>query len=248
MSDYEMKSGPADEIEACDNAQLPVRVPGELLRLKTGNFSSAVLDRFAENEFCYLSQMYYAGRDAAIIWDGDQLLAYMDGLPNTCAELDFVVYNYGDALPKYLKVLRKEKSDIVILTGVWHDVDPWYPARFEAYLVHVISADGQVATRPYELEIFDWDSPGEGRLGERNFRAASPAELSKLMRMATERVVQRDVLVKVLGDEFPIAGVIFYPVQDGLPLVVCKAVGMQKLSSENWLQNLDKWSLWEPEA
>lgn len=205
--------------------------PG-LLRLTSGRFSEDILLRFAEIDFRYEAQLYLRGRHAAIVVREGELLAYIDGIKNTVLEFAALVDGYGYLIQDAAETLRTARSDTVVLTGIWHDVDQDVAPRFEAYAIHVMAASGQVKTHPYRLEMFDWDDPDEGCIGERIFKAASPGELTKLMRTATEVAVRKDVLGPILGEAFPLAGVLWFPERDEYPLVACKSVGMRRFNAE----------------
>lgn len=125
------------------------------------------------------------------------------------------------------------RQTLSVLTGIWHEINEHEVLRFEAYLIPVLAASGQVRAQPYQLEIFDWDRPGDGSLGKRTFNATSPEELAGLIRMVAEIAVRKDILGPILGEAFPIAGVIWYPVGHQLPLIVCEAVGMRRLTGKN---------------
>ncbi len=206
-------------------------VPPGLLRLTSGQFSQDILHRFADMDFRYEAQLYLAGRDAAIVVREGELLAYIDGIKNT-VELAQLLDGYGYLIQDAARTLRSARSDTVVLTGIWHDVDQDVAPRFEGYVIHVMAANRQVKTQPYRLEIFDWDDPDEGRIGERIFEAASPGELTAMMQAATEMAVRKDFLGPILGEVFPLAGVLWFPERVEYPLIVCKAVGMRRFNAE----------------
>ena len=213
-----------------ENDSGQAEVPPGLLRLTSGQFSQDNLHRFADTDFRYEAQLYLRGRDVAIVVREGELLVYIDGSKNK-VELAQLLDGYGYLIQDAARTLRTAKSDTVVLTGIWHDVDHEVVPRFEAYLIHVMAANGQVKTQPYRLEIFDWDDPDEGRIGERIFRAASPGELTKMMHGATEMAVRNDVLGPILGEAFPLAGVLWFPERVEYPLIVCKAVGMRRFNA-----------------
>lgn len=172
----------------------------------------------------YSGKLLVSGPDAAIEVVGKRINKFLFGQPSDNKAFGDVIDNYERSILKIARKLRKEKDDRVVFTGVWFHLDfdeePW----FEGYVIHVISADGTVTSRPYDVEMFDHDNPVEGRVRYGTFSSGSPEKLvDRLMAaamMMTENTAETTSGIPMLQ------GVVWYPsTNDGniaMPIVTTK--------------------------
>ncbi|MBB3979572.1 hypothetical protein GGQ64_004816 [Rhizobium azooxidifex] len=109
----------------------------------------------------YEGQLVFAGPDAAIKVIGTNVNGYISGVASHPeGQLAALIADYEASILKGAGALRLADTAAVVLSGKWHHVDPDQEPRFEAYLVHLVAADGNVVTQRYASEIFDWDKEG----------------------------------------------------------------------------------------
>jgi hypothetical protein len=115
----------------------------------------------------YSASPVFAGPDAAIEIEGDTVKGFINGEPShPNGQLAQIINRYRDPVLNAARAIRSTEHERVILSGTWHHVDFDTSPRFEAYLIHVVSADGSVTTARYDAVIFDWEGePGRGGWG-----------------------------------------------------------------------------------
>jgi hypothetical protein len=196
--------------------------PSDVHLLQTGKLSD-----ISDPTNCrYVGKVLVSGPDAAIEVAGDRISQFMFGQPSENTAFQNAIDNYRDAILSAASKLRDETSDRVVFTGVWfhvdYDMQPW----FEGYVIHVISSDGVVQTRPYDIEIFDHDRPEEGHVRINEFDASSPTDLvDRLLATAFGLAGESSRSTSGLPK---LQGVVWYPsegsLRAGVPIVVSKLI------------------------
>ena len=184
----------------------------------------------------YDGQLMLSGPDVAIEIRGTELLGFVNGAAShPSGQLAYMIDNYDASLLKGAEGLRQRDTDTVILAGKWHHVDFEMEPRFEAYLVHVVSQEGQVQSTFYQSEIFDWDYPGLGDGGGFGCTMTGDPkdDVAKLRRIA-ELHVNFDDNPTVSSSGRPyIDGVLWYPSEGtDLPVVISHVTGMNAYETE----------------
>jgi hypothetical protein len=140
-------------------------------------------------------------------------------------ELAAIIANYSRSLMQAARELGSASTERVILAGKLHHVDPDEEPRFEAYLIHLVGTDGSVATSRYTMEVFAWDDPAIDN-GER-FRAACSDDIGddcSALRDYAEVQLPLGKFSAANGME-AIEGIIWFPDDDGLPIVYANING-----------------------
>ncbi len=198
----------------------------DLYTLKTGAFPARYHDGSQVEGPVYGAQLMFTGPDAAIEVIGKKIRPYMFGQPTDNVEFVQLIENYERSILKHAGKLRKSPSDRVVFTGVWYHVDFGEEPRFEPYVIHVVSNDGQVSTSRYKLEMFDYDYPGEGFKGMLALEATSPGAICGFLKVEATRISRvREMSPETAGLK-PLQGVIWYPAEDNdeddLPIIVSR--------------------------
>jgi len=197
-----------------------MRLPTDVYTLRSGSPAED------ENmEVCsYFGKLLVSGPDAAIEVDGDQIKQFLFGGPSENEAFAELINRYRDAILAMANRFRLETGDRVVFTGIWFHIDfdqkPW----FEGYQIHVISSDGIVHTRSYDIAMFDHDNPDEGIVRISAFAALSAEQLIERL-LATAYGMTGESSASTSG--IPrLQGVVWYPSNDngksGLPIVVSK--------------------------
>ncbi|KQS78822.1 hypothetical protein ASG25_09300 [Rhizobium sp. Leaf384] len=109
----------------------------------------------------YVGQLVFAGPDAAIEVVGCSVKGYVGGAAShPQGQLADMIDNYESSIVKGARELARLDTTKIVFAGKWHHVDNKRDPRFEAYLVHLVAADGNVVTQRYASDIFDWDDEG----------------------------------------------------------------------------------------
>ncbi|MBY3321223.1 hypothetical protein [Rhizobium laguerreae] len=199
--------------------------PSEVYTLTTGVFPDRYQNGTQLEGPVYGAQLMFTGPDAAIEVIGNKITQYMFGSPSCNPWFAELIANYKKAIIRTAGDLRKAPDDRVVLTGVWYHLDYNERPRFEPYVIHVISADGVVSSRRYKIEMFDYDSPGEGFLGMLALETTSPEEISQFLKKEAARIMGRYTSHEPCGLR-PLQGVIWFPAEDNneddIPIIVSK--------------------------
>ncbi len=184
----------------------------------------------------YNGQLMLSGPDVAIEIRATEILGFVNGTAShPTGQLADMIDNYEASLLKGAGGLRQKDTDTVILAGKWHHVDFEMEPRFEAYLVHVVSQEGQVHSNFYQSEIFDWDYPGLGDGGGFGCTMTGDPkdDVAKLRRIAELHVnVDDNQHVSSSGRPY-VDGVLWYPSEGAeLPVVISHVTGMNAYETE----------------
>ena len=202
--------------------------PNEVYILSTGHFPDSFTNPANPTTFNYESQLLFNGPDAAIEISGGKVTAYMNGTVSNNEAFLAHVDAYEHSILEGAMRLRGSIDNKVVLTGVWYHVEYDERPRFEAYIVHVVTPDGEVKSTPYREELFDHDSPEEGLVGGREFVADDAAEAVDALGAYTEQLVKLDDQWPSNSGLKPVQGVIWFPVNASAgdaPIVVIRAMG-----------------------
>lgn len=191
-------------------------------RLHTAN----LIEKVNLTNCSYVGKLLVSGPDAAIEVVGDRLSQFMLGSPSANPAFQKVIDDEREAIFEAARKLRVEPSDRIIFTGVWFHVDyerePW----FEGYVIHVVSADGIVHTHPYDCGIFDQDNSEKGHFRIAKFDASSRSHLvDRLLATAINMAGESSVSTSGIPR---LQGVVWYPTDDNLPIVVSKLIDITK--------------------
>ena len=197
-----------------------MRLPNDVYALRSGSPAEG-----ADIQACsYFGKLLASGPDAAIEVVGDQIRQFMFGLPSENDAFAELIRDYRNAILATADKLRLEAGDRVVFTGIWFHIDfdqrPW----FECYQILVISSDGIVHSRPYDIEMFDHDNPKEGIVRISASDATSAEHLMDCL-LATAFGMTGESSASTSG--IPrLQGVVWYPSsgkgKSGLPIVVSK--------------------------
>lgn len=110
----------------------------------------------SNRSFEYQARFLSSGPDAAIELTAIATRAYINGVP--CAENAFTAFvdAYQVPLRDAWLELSRATSDIVVLTGRWHMAQVGRGV-FDGFVVHVVDAQGNIRSMPYQMEIFNHD-------------------------------------------------------------------------------------------
>lgn len=216
--------------------------PNEVYTLSTGNFPDTFVGSSQPTTFTYESQLLFNGPDAAIEIFEDKITAYMNGVVSENEAFLAHVDAYEHSILEGATRLRGSIDNKVVLTGVWYHVEYDERPRFEAYIVHVVTPDGKVKSRPYREELFDHDSPEEGLVGGRKFVADDAAEAVDALGAYTEQLVKLDDQWPSNSGLKPVQGVIWFPVNASAgdaPIVVIRALGWKAYARQGAARHED---------
>ncbi|WP_427149328.1 hypothetical protein [Rhizobium leguminosarum] len=208
----------------------------EVYTLKSGRFLMDFEEDLKKNGgVAYHGQLMFFGPDASIEVNGRAIRAFMNGMPTENSHFAALIDNYKRSILKEAAKLRKSRSDTVVFTGVWYHVDFNERPRFEPYVIHVVSAVGDVISSRYALEMFDSDSPGEGFYEYPLFKALTVDETLGELRYHAEALTKLDDRSPQSSGFKALQGVIWYPAGDEpqcAPIVVIRATGSKAYLAE----------------
>lgn len=200
--------------------------PSDVYTLVSGAFPDRYQNGTRFEGPVYGAQLMFTGPDAAIEVIGNKLTQYMFGSPSDNPWFAELIENYEDSILRTAGYLRKAPDDRVVFTGVWYHLDYYERPRFEPYVIHVITSGGLVSTRRYQLEMFDYDSPGEGFMRMPAFEATSPEDIRQFLKKETARITRRGNTCHEACGLLPLQGVIWFPAEDNtakdIPIVVSR--------------------------
>lgn len=174
-------------------------------------------------ERTYSGQLVFAGPDAAIEIRGDVIRGFVNGDPShPKGQLAEMIDDYRDSIIETAASLRAKGSETIIISGRWHHIDANEAPRFEAYLTHLVSENGEISTQRYQEEIFDWDDPGLNNGGGFGvyLDGSTSSDIEKLDSCARDKLGKdaRDTAV----DDLPaVDAILWYPDEgQDLPLIL----------------------------
>lgn len=209
----------------------------EVYTLKSGRFPTD----FEENAkkdggVAYHGQLMFFGPDASIEVNGRSIRAFVNGVLTENSHFAALIDKYKRSILKHAAELRTSRSDTVVFTGVWYHVDFNERPRFEPYVIHVVSAAGDVTSSSrYALKMFDSDSPGEGFYEYPLFKTLTVEETLGELRYHAEALTKLDDRSPQSSGFKALQGVIWYPAGDepqSAPIVVIRATGSKAYLAE----------------
>lgn len=200
--------------------------PSEVYTLSSGRFPDHLHQADLADGPVYQAQLMFTGPDAAIEVTGSEITSFMNGVPSDNPHFRDLIESYKESIKACAEVLRKASGDRVVFTGVWYHLDYKEEPRFEPYVTHIISAEGAVSSRRYDLEMFDYDSPGEGLVGMLALETTVTSTICQVLKSEAVKLAR----IKTISPETcglkPLQGVIWFPAEEGedddLPVIVSK--------------------------